>query len=140
MLVNAGEKRWGGKERTPGKEQRVRQSGGHADGQGPAACLPKPSTHKRLGSSPTELLASCVMKMCLKPLGLGKCGREHNPKKLFVIEKNPIQLNTGHRGHKNPVKAEELPGLSTLNKIIFDTRVIPKLDLSCFFFFNASFW
>lgn len=117
------------------KEQRVLQSGGHEDGQGPAACLPRPSTHKRPGSSPMELLASCVMKMCLKPLGLGKCGREHNPKKLFVIEKNPIKLNPGHRGHKNPVKAEELPGLSTLNKIIFYTRVIPKLDLSFFVFF-----
>lgn len=34
------------------------------------------------------------MKMYLKPLGLGKCGREHNPKKLFVDER--IQYsNTG---------------------------------------------
>ena len=82
-----------------------------------------------------ELLASCVMKMCLKPLGLRKCEREHNPKKVFVIEKNPIKLNPGHRGHKNPMKAEKLPGLSTLNKIILYARVIPKLDLRCLFFF-----
>ena len=47
-----------------------------------------------------ELLASCVMKMCLKPLGLGEPGSGHNSKKCFVIEKNLVKLTTGHRGQK----------------------------------------
>lgn len=49
---------------------------------------------------------------------------------FFVIENNLVKLTTGHRGQKNSVKAEDLPGLSTLDKIIFYTRLIPKPDLT----------
>lgn len=86
MIGGQGRQNGGEKDRTPVREQRSPQTGGQENGQLLHLDL-RPSTGKRLFAPPMEILASCVIKICLKPQGLGEPESGHDPKKTFLLLK-----------------------------------------------------